>query len=57
MKDEFKKVIDLVLYVFNSLGFTDYTAKVSLRGQGDSSKYIGSEENWERAVKSSYGSS
>lgn len=51
VKDEFKKVIDLVLYVFNSLGFTDYTAQVSLRDQEDRSKYIGSEENWELAEK------
>jgi threonyl-tRNA synthetase len=44
--DEFKKVIDLVLYVFESLGFTEYTAQVSLRDKDDRSKYIGSEENW-----------
>jgi threonyl-tRNA synthetase len=52
VKDEFKKVIDLVLYVFNSLGFTDYTAQISLRDQDDRSKYIGSEENWEIAERS-----
>jgi len=46
VKDEFKKVIDLVLYVFNSLGFDNYTAQVSLRDQEDRSKYIGGEENW-----------
>jgi threonyl-tRNA synthetase len=46
---EFKKVIDLVLYVFESLGFTEYTAQVSLRDQEDRSKYIGSEENWQIA--------
>ncbi len=46
---EFKKVIDLVLYVFESLGFSDYTAQVSLRDQEDRSKYIGSEENWQIA--------
>ncbi|MEO9005426.1 MAG: threonine--tRNA ligase [Ginsengibacter sp.] len=51
VKDEFKKVIDLVLFVFNSLGFTDYTAQISLRDQDDRSKYIGSEENWELAEK------
>ena len=44
--DEFKKVIDLVLYVFESLGFTEYTAQISLRDKEDRSKYIGSEENW-----------
>lgn len=49
VKDEFKKVIDLVLYVFNALGFEDYTAQISLRHQTDRSKYIGSEELWERA--------
>ena len=46
VKDEFKKVIDLVLFVFESLGFTEYTAQISLRDQEDRSKYIGSEENW-----------
>lgn len=49
VKDEFKKVIDLVLYVFNSLGFTDYTAQVSLRDQVNREKYIGSEANWDIA--------
>lgn len=49
VKDEFKKVIDLVLYVFQSLSFTDFTAQISLRDQDDRSKYIGSEENWEIA--------
>jgi len=52
VKEEFKKVIDLVLYVFNSLGFTDYTAQISLRDQKDRSKYIGSEENWEISERS-----
>jgi len=54
VKDEFKKVIDLVLYVFKSLGFNEYTAQVSLRDQNDRSKYIGSESNWdiaEEAIK------
>jgi threonyl-tRNA synthetase len=51
VKDEFKKVIDLVLYTFSSLGFSDYTAQISLRDQNDHSKYIGSDENWERAEK------
>src|ERR1700756_5778851 len=49
VKDEFKKVIDLVLYVFNSLSFTDYTAQISLRDKEDRSKYIGTEENWNLA--------
>lgn len=47
--DEFKKVIDLVMYVFNALGFEDYTAQISLRDQEDQSKYIGSDENWQKA--------
>jgi threonyl-tRNA synthetase len=49
VKDEFKKVIDLVLYVFNSLSFTNYTAQISLRHKTDRAKYIGSDENWELA--------
>jgi threonyl-tRNA synthetase len=52
VKDEFKKVIDLVLYVFKSLNFSDYTAQISLRDKEDKSKYIGSDENWELAEKS-----
>ena len=49
VKDEFKKVIDLVLYVFSSLGFADYTAQISLRHKEDHSKYIGTDENWQIA--------
>jgi threonyl-tRNA synthetase len=49
VKDEFKKVIDLVLYVFNSLGFSDYTAQVSLRDKVNRAKYIGEEANWDIA--------
>ena len=49
VKGEFKKVIDLIMHVFKSLGFEDYTAQISLRHQTDRSKYIGSEENWEKA--------
>jgi threonyl-tRNA synthetase len=49
VKNEFVKVIDLVLYVFKSLNFTDYRAQVSLRAKEDRSKYIGSDENWEKA--------
>jgi threonyl-tRNA synthetase len=51
VNDEFKKVIDLVLYVFKSLSFTDYTAQISLRDKEDRSKYIGTDENWEIAEK------
>ncbi len=47
--EEFKKVIDLVMYVFGSLGFENFTAQISLRDKEDRSKYIGSDENWERA--------
>jgi len=53
VKDEFKKVIDLVLYVFGALGFEDFTAQVSLRDPDNKTKYIGSDENWalaERAI-------
>ncbi len=49
VKEEFCKVIDLVLYVFRALDFTDYTAQISLRDKEDRSKYIGSDENWEKA--------
>ncbi|MDQ6813459.1 MAG: threonine--tRNA ligase, partial [Bacteroidota bacterium] len=49
VKDEFKKVIDLVLYVFESLSFNDYTAQISLRDKTDRAKYIGTDENWEIA--------
>ncbi len=51
LKDEFKGVIDLVLYVFGSLGFEDFEAQISLRDPDDKEKYIGSEENWEKAEK------
>ncbi|MFL0080644.1 threonine--tRNA ligase [Tenacibaculum maritimum] len=46
---EFKNVIDLVLYVFGSLGFEDFTAQVSVRDLDNPEKYIGSIENWEKA--------
>jgi threonyl-tRNA synthetase len=46
VKDEFMKVIDLVLYVFGALGFEDFTAQVSLRDPGNKAKYIGTDENW-----------
>jgi len=49
VKDEFKKVIDLVLYVFGALGFEDYTAQISLRDPDNKGKYIGTDENWDRA--------
>ncbi len=46
VKEEFCKVIDLVLYVFKALDFKDYTAQISLRDPENKSKYIGSDENW-----------
>ncbi|MFN3782376.1 MAG: threonine--tRNA ligase [Spirosomataceae bacterium] len=49
VEEEFKKVIDLVLYVFQSLGFNDYLAQVSLRSLEDKSKYIGEDAAWELA--------
>lgn len=49
LDEEFKNVIDLVLYVFGSLGFENFTAQVSLRDPENPDKYIGKEENWEKA--------
>ena len=46
---EFKHVIDLVLYVFGSLGFDNFTAQVSLRDPDNPTKYIGTDENWAKA--------
>ena len=51
LDDEFKKVIDLVLYVFGSLGFENFYTQVSLRDPNKPEKYIGSLENWEKAEK------
>nr|MBK9652418.1 threonine--tRNA ligase [Bacteroidota bacterium] len=51
VKEEFCKVIDLVLYVFKALGFENYTAQVSLRDPENKTKYIGSDENWDKAEK------
>ena len=49
LNEEFMKVIDLVLYVFGSLGFEKFTAQVSLRDPEKPEKYIGADENWEKA--------
>jgi threonyl-tRNA synthetase len=49
VKEEFCKVIDLVLYVFKALDFHDYIAQISLRDPDNSKKYIGSDENWKLA--------
>ena len=49
LKDEFCKVIDIVLYIFKTLNFDQYTAQVSLRDPNNREKYIGTDENWEKA--------
>ncbi len=49
LDQEFKNVIDLVLYVFGALGFEDFTAQISLRDIESKEKYIGSDENWDKA--------
>ena len=51
LNDEFKSVIDLVLYVFTSLGFKNFTTQVSLRDKKNAEKYIGDEGTWENAEK------
>ena len=51
IKEEFCKVIDIVLYIFRTLSFNDFTVQVSLRDKNDTTKYIGSDENWEKAEK------
>lgn len=52
VKDEFKKVIDIVLFVLSSLDFNDYVAQISLRDKVDRSKYIGTDETWNLAEQS-----
>ena len=47
--EEFEKVIDIVLYIFRTLKFENYTAQISLRDPNNTEKYIGSDENWEKA--------
>ena len=51
VKEEFKNVIDIVQYVLKTLEFTDYTAQISLRDPETPEKYIGSDENWEKAER------
>lgn len=51
IKEEFVKVIDLVMYVFTKLGFENFTAQISLRDPENKQKYIGSDENWEKAER------
>ena len=49
VKQEFINVIDLVLYVFNALGFENYKAQISLRDPKNKAKYIGTDDNWDKA--------
>ena len=49
IQEEFEKVIDIVLLVFKSLGFEDFTAQVSLRDKVERNKYIGNDNNWKLA--------
>lgn len=49
LKEEFEKVIDLILYVFGTFNFKNFTAQVSLRDPNHKEKYIGTDENWDRA--------
>jgi threonyl-tRNA synthetase len=51
LRDEFKRIIDLELYVLKILNFNEYTAQISLRDPENKEKYIGSDENWERAER------
>lgn len=51
LKDEFKKVIDIIFIIFRALDFQDYTAQISLRDPNNKEKYIGSDENWEKAER------
>ncbi len=51
LKDEFKKVIDIILYIFKVLSFDNYETQISLRDPDNKEKYIGSDENWDKAEK------
>lgn len=51
LKDEFKSIIELVQYIFKALNFTEFTAQISLRDPDNKDKYIGSDENWDKAEK------
>jgi len=51
VKDEFKSVMDIVMKIFNALDFKDFITQISLRDPLNPSKYIGSDENWEKAEK------
>jgi len=49
LREEFKSIIDLMLYVYRVMNFNDYTAQISLRDPDNMEKYIGTDENWEKA--------
>jgi threonyl-tRNA synthetase len=51
VKEEFLKVMDIILYIFKALDFKDYSVQISLRDPENMQKYIGSHENWEKAEK------
>lgn len=51
LKEEFMKVIDIIFIIFKALNFTEFTAQVSLRDPNDRDKYIGTDENWEKAER------
>jgi len=51
VKDEFLKVVDIIFIIFNALDFKNFEAQISLRDPNDKDKYIGSDENWERAER------
>jgi len=51
LKEEFLKVIDIIFIIFKALDFKDYTAQISLRDPKNTEKYIGSDENWEKAER------
>lgn len=51
LRDEFKSIIDLILYIFKILNFNDFSAQISLRDPDNKQKYIGSDENWEKAER------
>jgi threonyl-tRNA synthetase len=51
LREEFKSIIDLILYVFRILNFNEFSAQISLRDPDNKQKYIGSDENWEKAEK------
>ena len=49
LKEEFKKVIDIIFYIFKVLDFKEYIVQISLRDPNNQDKYIGSDENWDKA--------